>query len=106
MWASTRKRTRSSAPSKHRLRHGLGLRRLVARSARARPEITSPRRSGKTAVEQSPCLRLELLILRFPIGIERRLEDAFQFGACCLGPARLRHQLGEKEVRRGAVLVV
>jgi hypothetical protein len=57
-------------------------------------------------LEQRPRLCLEILILRRPLGIERRVEHLLQLGACVgLSPV-IEHHFREKEVRRRAVRVV
>src|SRR5436190_11347911 len=53
-----------------------------------------------------PSLVLELAIFRRPLRVERCVENLLQLEPCVSRPVVVDEQLGEKEVRGGAVVVV
>ena len=50
--------------------------------------------------------RLELTVLRRPLGIERRIDDALELGARLFVAAEGEQRFAQEEVGRGAVRVV
>jgi hypothetical protein len=63
-------------------------------------------RVGGPGLERAPGFLFELAILGYPFGIERRIEHLLQLGASFPGSSLVEQQLGEEEVRGGAVRIV